>query len=88
MTLATTACSSPVDFRSLKVREFRTIYEGLLESSLSLAETDLTFDDSAVGPRRQRAMKWWRRPDLLPYGIRQERRRALTSHLKIVVDHD
>lgn len=38
----------PVDFRSLSVREFGTIYEGLLESSLSLAETDLTFDDSGA----------------------------------------
>lgn len=33
-----------VDFRSLSVREFGTIYEGLLESSLSVAETDLTTD--------------------------------------------
>jgi hypothetical protein len=33
-----------VDFRSLQVREFGTIYEGLLESSLSLAEQDLTVD--------------------------------------------
>jgi len=38
----------PVDFRSLSVREFGTIYEGLLESSLSLAETDLTFDSSGA----------------------------------------
>lgn len=35
----------PVDFRSLTVREFGTIYEGLLESSLSIAEVDLTVDD-------------------------------------------
>jgi hypothetical protein len=34
----------PVDFRSLSVREFGTIYEGLLESSLGFAETDLTVD--------------------------------------------
>jgi hypothetical protein len=34
----------PVDFRSLSVREFGTIYEGLLESSLSLAEVNLTVD--------------------------------------------
>ena len=34
----------PVDFRSLGIREFGTIYEGLLESELSLAETDLTGD--------------------------------------------
>ena len=33
-----------VDFRSLDVREFGTIYEGLLESGLGIAETDLTVD--------------------------------------------
>lgn len=33
-----------VDFRSLSVREFGTIYEGLLESSLSRADQDLTVD--------------------------------------------
>ena len=38
----------PVDFRSLSVREFGTIYEGLLESSLSLAEEDLTVDNSGA----------------------------------------
>lgn len=36
----------PVDFRALSVREFGTIYEGLLESSLSLADVDLTVDAS------------------------------------------
>ncbi len=34
----------PVDFRALGVREFGTIYEGLLESELAVAETDLTVD--------------------------------------------
>lgn len=34
----------PVDFRSLSVREFGTIYEGLLESSLSVAPHDLRID--------------------------------------------
>lgn len=34
----------PVDFRSLGVREFGTIYEGLLESELSVADTDLVAD--------------------------------------------
>jgi hypothetical protein len=34
----------PVDFRSLGVREFGTVYEGLLESELSIAETDLTLE--------------------------------------------
>ena len=38
--------SGPVDFRSLSVREFGTIYEGLLESELSLARTDLKIDSS------------------------------------------
>lgn len=34
----------PVDFRSLGVREFGTIYEGLLESELSLADVALVAD--------------------------------------------
>ncbi|MBM3320861.1 MAG: hypothetical protein FJY73_09325, partial [Candidatus Eisenbacteria bacterium] len=38
----------PVDFRSLGVREFGTIYEGLLESELSVAETDLAIDKSGA----------------------------------------
>jgi len=38
----------PVDFRSLGVREFGTIYEGLLESELSVAEADLTVDKSGA----------------------------------------
>lgn len=32
----------PVDFRSLTVQEFGTIYEGLLENELAIAESDLT----------------------------------------------
>jgi hypothetical protein len=36
----------PVDFRSLSVREFGTIYEGLLESRLSVAPADLALDRS------------------------------------------
>lgn len=38
----------PVDFRSLQVREFGTIYEGLLESALSLAAQDLAVDSSGA----------------------------------------
>ena len=34
----------PIDFRELSVREFGTIYEGLLESELTCAETDLATD--------------------------------------------
>jgi hypothetical protein len=33
--------AGPVDFRSLRVREFGTIYEGLLESELAVADADL-----------------------------------------------
>jgi len=38
----------PVDFRSLSVRDFGTIYEGLLESALSVAEQDLTTDSTGT----------------------------------------
>lgn len=38
----------PVDFRSLGVREFGEIYEGLLENELSLANTDLTVDKKGL----------------------------------------
>ena len=38
----------PVDFRSLGVREFGTIYEGLLESELAAASIDLTLNKKGV----------------------------------------
>lgn len=38
----------PVDFQTLSVREFGTIYEGLLESSLSVAPEDLALDALGV----------------------------------------
>ena len=38
----------PVDFRALGVREFGTIYEGLLESELALAATDLAVTRKGV----------------------------------------
>lgn len=37
-----------IDFRSLSVREFGTIYEGLLESNLSLAQSDLALDKAGA----------------------------------------
>jgi hypothetical protein len=44
----------PVDFRSLSVREFGTIYEGLLESSLSIAPTNLTLaNDKSFIPAKE-----------------------------------
>ena len=43
----------PVDFRSLGVREFGTIYEGLLESELALAAADLALArNGAYAPAR------------------------------------
>ncbi|MEI6363799.1 MAG: hypothetical protein WCP95_16895 [Actinomycetes bacterium] len=36
----------PVDFRALDVREFGTIYEGLLASGLAIAEADLSLDST------------------------------------------
>ncbi|MDF1596193.1 MAG: hypothetical protein P1T08_08855 [Acidimicrobiia bacterium] len=45
----------PVDFRSLSVREFGTIYEGLLESNLSVAPSNLTVaSDGAYVPAGDR----------------------------------
>lgn len=44
----TDGVEGPVDFRALSVREFGTIYEGLLESSLSIANEDLTVDDKGA----------------------------------------
>lgn len=38
----------PVDFRSLDVRDFGTIYEGLLESGVSIADEDLREDASGA----------------------------------------
>lgn len=43
----------PVDFRSLSVREFGTIYEGLLESRLSVAPSDLTLDKRQLRADRE-----------------------------------
>jgi hypothetical protein len=42
----------PVDFRSLDVRDFGTIYEGLLESGLSVATDDLTDKDGVWLPAK------------------------------------
>jgi hypothetical protein len=39
---------APVDFRALSVREFGTIYEGLLASELSLAKQNLTMDKKGI----------------------------------------
>ncbi len=43
----------PVDFSALGVREFGTIYEGLLENEISIADTDLT-----VKKRKNEEVYW------------------------------
>ena len=53
----------PVDFRSLSVREFGTIYEGLLESRLSVAQSDLTLNKKGEYIPTQAASKG-KRPKL------------------------
>ena len=40
--------AGPVDFRALGVREFGTIYEGLLEQELSVAEQNLVIDSNGA----------------------------------------
>ena len=79
----------PVDFRALSVREFGTIYEGLLESSLSIADADLTEDRngawvpaSGSGPvKAQKGTVYF-------HGASGERK-ATGSYFtpKVVVDH-
>ncbi|HCO14146.1 MAG TPA: hypothetical protein DIT46_08165, partial [Gemmatimonadetes bacterium] len=54
----------PVDFRSLGVREFGTIYEGLLESELSVAETDLTVQKTGKTAGNYRPCKEGEEPDV------------------------
>ena len=57
----------PVDFRSLGVREFGTIYEGLLESELSVAETDLTIETKGKNAGVYRPCKGGEKP-IVPEG--------------------
>jgi hypothetical protein len=51
--------TGPIDFRSLSVREFGTIYEGLLESELSVADQDLALDheDTYIPAREGQAVQ-------------------------------
>lgn len=79
----------PVDFRSLSVREFGTIYEGLLESSLSLAETDLTFDDSGAWVPAGKGDEVVAPAGAIYFHTASGERKATGSYFtpKIVVDH-
>jgi hypothetical protein len=53
----------PVDFRALGVREFGTVYEGLLESELSVADVDL-----ALGARGNFVPRRGHQPVEVPQG--------------------
>lgn len=48
----------PVDFRSLGVREFGTVYEGLLESELSVADADLVVDAKGFYSPAESSCTW------------------------------
>lgn len=79
----------PVDFRSLSVREFGTIYEGLLESSLSLAEEDLTLDSSGAWVPAKEGDEVWAPAASVYFHTASGERKATGSYFtpKVVVDH-
>lgn len=79
----------PVDFRSLSVREFGTIYEGLLESSLSLAEQDLTVDNSGAWVPAKDGDEILANAGAVYFHSASGERKATGSYFtpKVVVDH-
>lgn len=79
----------PVDFRSLSVREFGTIYEGLLESSLSLAEEDLTIDGSGAWVPAKKGDEVRAASGSVYFHTASGERKATGSYFtpKVVVDH-
>ena len=79
----------PVDFRSLSVREFGTIYEGLLESSLSLAEEDLTLDDTGAWVPAKPGDQVYAPCASVYFHTASGERKATGSYFtpKVVVDH-
>ncbi len=79
----------PVDFRSLSVREFGTIYEGLLESSLSLAEEDLTVDSSGAWVPAKAGDDVYAASGSVYFHTASGERKATGSYFtpKVVVDH-
>lgn len=79
----------PVDFRSLSVREFGTIYEGLLESALSLAEEDLTVDSSGAWVPAKKGDDVYAPSGSVYFHTASGERKATGSYFtpKVVVDH-
>lgn len=80
---------APVDFRSLSVREFGTIYEGLLESSLSLANQDLTVDSTGTWVPATRGEKVLVPSGAIYFHTASGERKATGSYFtpKMIVDH-
>jgi hypothetical protein len=79
----------PVDFRSLSVREFGTIYEGLLESALSLADEDLTVDSTGAWVPANEGDQVWATSGSVYFHTASGERKATGSYFtpKVVVDH-
>lgn len=79
----------PVDFRSLSVREFGTIYEGLLESSLSKAEQDLTLDRDGAWVPAKKGDEVHVRAGAVYFHSASGERKATGSYFtpKVIVDH-
>jgi hypothetical protein len=79
----------PIDFRSLSVREFGTIYEGLLESSLGLAEVDLTLDDKDTWVPAKKGDKVWAEAGQVYFHNTSGQRKGTGSYFtpSFVVEH-
>lgn len=79
----------PVDFRSLSVREFGTIYEGLLESSLSVANQDLTVDSKGAWVPALKTVEILAKTGDVYFHSASGERKATGSYFtpSVVVDH-
>jgi hypothetical protein len=79
----------PIDFRSLSVREFGTIYEGLLESSLGLAEVNLTLDDKDTWVPAKKGDKVWAEAGQVYFHNTSGQRKGTGSYFtpSFVVEH-
>ncbi len=78
-----------VDFRSLSVREFGTIYEGLLGSSLSVAVQDLTEDNEGAWVPARAGDRVLAPAGSIYFHTASGERKATGSYFtpKVVVDH-
>ena len=79
----------PVDFRSLGVREFGTVYEGLLESELAFADTDLTIDKKGTYlPAGKNDLVWVNKGEIYVHNRSGVRKSSGTYYTKsFAVEH-